>query len=215
MDAGIAQLVEQRIRNAWVVGSTPSPGFENIAMQIKTIKVGSLQTNCYIVIDEKSREAIVIDPGDEANKILPQIQDYNIRYIIVTHGHPDHFGALDAVKNKTKAPILMNPNDSWFFKPDKELKDGDEIKVGEIEFKVIQTPGHSSGSICLYTPGHLFSGDTLFSTAHGRVDLPGGSMSEMRRSLQYLATLPNDTLVYPGHDETTTIKQEKERGTLA
>ena len=183
-------------------------------MQIKTVKVGSLQTNCYVVIDEKSREAMVIDPGAEAEKILPEIKNLKVRSIIITHGHPDHFGAVDELKKETGAPILMSPEDAWFFKPDKEIKDGDEIKVGELTFSVLKTPGHSSGSVCLYIPGHLFAGDTLFREGCGRTDLPGSSTQQMRQSLKRLSNLPPDTVVYPGHDEFTTIKNEKERGTL-
>jgi len=183
-------------------------------MQIKTIKVGSLQTNCYVVIDEKSREALVIDPGAEAENILPEIKGLKVCAILITHGHPDHFGALDEVKKETGAPILMAPEDGWFFKPDKEIKEGDKIKVGELTFSVLETPGHSGGSVCLYIPGHLFAGDTLFAEGCGRTDLPGGSTPKMRQSLTKLANLPEDTIVYPGHDEFTTIKKEKERGTL-
>lgn len=184
------------------------------SMIIKTIKVGNLQTNCYIVIDEKSKEAVVIDPGDEASKILSEIKGLKIRYIILTHGHPDHFGAIDDIKKATRAPLLMSPDDSWFVKPDQTLQEGDEIKFGNQILNIMQTPGHSKGGICLYTNGHLFSGDTLFSEGCGRTDLPGGSMEEMRKSLKRLAALPDETLVYPGHDESTTIRTEKERGTL-
>jgi len=173
-----------------------------------------LQTNCYIVVDEKSTEAIIIDPGDEAAKILPNLAGLSIRYIVITHGHPDHFGALDEIKKQTRVPVLIHPDDNWFIEGDNNLKDGDEIKFGSLTLKVIHTPGHSQGSLCLYLPGHLFSGDTLFSTTHGRVDLPGSSPRAMRQSLKTLAALPDDTIVYPGHDETTTIGQEKERGTL-
>ena len=184
-------------------------------MIIKTIKVGSLQTNCYIVIHEKSKEALVIDPGGEPDKILPELTGLRVQAIIITHGHPDHFGALDEVKYKTQAPVLMHAGDSMFIKPDKIVKDGDEIKIGEIVFKVIHTPGHSAGGICLYTKGYLFSGDTLFAIWHGRVDLPGSSMDKMQKSLKRLARLPDATRVYPGHEHDTTIGKEKERGALA
>ncbi len=191
-------------------------------MKIKTIKVGNLETNCYIVIDENSSEAAVIDPGDEEEKILPEIKGLKVRYIVLTHGHPDHFGAIDDLIKATGAPVLVSAEDSWFVKPDQELKDGQEIKFGSIVLKVLHTPGHSRGSVCLYLPagrqgtaGYLFSGDTLFSEGHGRTDLPGGSLPEMERSLKRLSQLPDDTVVFPGHDEATTILREKERGTLA
>lgn len=169
-------------------------------MQIKVVKVGGLQTNCYIVSDERTREAIVIDPGDDAEKIKAALPGLKVKYIVITHGHYDHVGALGEIIQATKAPVLKFPIDA--------------VRFGGLSFLVLHTPGHTKDSICLYAPGHLFSGDTLFSAAYGRTDLPGGSPQEMRLSLKGLAGLPDDTIVYPGHDETTTIGLEKERGTL-
>lgn len=157
----------------------------------------------------------MVDPGDEAGLIIPELKDLKVKYIVLTHGHPDHFGALDEVQKATNAPILAHPADSWFVKPDTELNEGDEIRIGDTILKVFHTPGHTEGGICLYTQGHLFAGDTLFKQWHGRVDLPGGSMKQMKKSLERLATLPDDTKVYPGHDEFTTIGQEKIGGSLA
>jgi glyoxylase-like metal-dependent hydrolase (beta-lactamase superfamily II) len=184
-------------------------------MQIKTIKVGEIQTNCYIVIDEKSNEALVIDPGDEPDKILPEIKGLKVKSIIITHGHWDHVGAVDEVNLATGVPVYMHAGDSMMAQADKDINDGDEFKIGKTVFKVIHTPGHSPGGICLYTKGYLFSGDTLFLRWHGRVDLPGSSAQKMKQSLKKLAELPDDTKVYPGHDESTTIGREKERGALA
>ncbi|MDD5382921.1 MAG: MBL fold metallo-hydrolase [Candidatus Margulisbacteria bacterium] len=183
-------------------------------MKFKTVKVGNLRTNCYIIFDEHNGEGVIVDPGDEAAKILPEIAELKVRYIIITHGHPDHFGALDELKKKTGAPLLMNSGDNWFFNPDRTIKEGDEISFGRVTLKVLQTPGHSRGGVCLYAPGYLFSGDTLFAGTCGRTDLPGGSAEAMAKSLKKLAQLPGETMVFPGHDEFTTIQQEKERGTL-
>jgi glyoxylase-like metal-dependent hydrolase (beta-lactamase superfamily II) len=181
-------------------------------MLIKTIKVGVLRTNCYIVVDEKSGEAVVIDPGDEAAKILPEIKGLKVRAIIVTHGHLDHFGAASAIKQQTGAPLLMHPADDWFIVPDQNI--GDKVVFGSITLDVIPTPGHSQGGFCLYTKGFLFSGDTLFADTYGRTDLPGGSEADMLNSLKKLAQLPDDTQVFPGHGNATSIALEKERGTL-
>jgi hydroxyacylglutathione hydrolase len=172
-------------------------------MKIKTVIVSPIDTNCYIVIDEKSKEALIIDPGDDAGKILPELKGLKVEAIVITHNHWDHVGALDSVQKATGAPVL-NP-----------LREGDEVRVGKIVFKVIHTPGHTEDSLCLYTPGHLFSGDTLFRKWHGAVHFPGGSMQKMKGSLERLATLPDDTKVYPGHHESTTIGREKEEGSLA
>jgi len=183
-------------------------------MKIKTIKVSILRTNCYIIIDEPANEAIVIDPGDEADEIIPHLEGLKVKYIVITHGHWDHVGAVEEIKKFTNAPVAMSLGDDWFALPDKELKDGDILTIGQLKFKVIHTPGHSKACICLYTTGHLFSGDTLFAGTCGRMDLPGGSQTDMVKSLKRLTNLPDDTIVYPGHGETTTIAQEKERGTL-
>lgn len=182
-------------------------------MKIKTIKVGALQTNCYVLIDEQTNDAVVIDPGDEASSILPQLQGLKVHYIIITHGHYDHVGEIEAVKKLTKAKTLWH-QDNFLGPADRIVHDGDEVKFGNITLKVIHTPGHSPGGICLSTPGHLFSGDTLFHTTYGRVDLQGSNPRQMSESLKKLATLPDETMVYPGHAETTTIAKEKEYGTL-
>ncbi|MBN2057618.1 MAG: MBL fold metallo-hydrolase [Candidatus Saganbacteria bacterium] len=183
-------------------------------MIIKSIKVGSLQTNCYVVVDGKTNQAMVIDPGDEAVRIVPLIRDLEVRYIVVTHGHPDHFGALEEIKRLTGAPLLASPWDSWFYQADRPINDGEKIELGSLTFTVLVTAGHSKGCICLYSPGHLFSGDTLFAGTCGRMDLPGGSEDDMRASLRRLSQLPPETKVYPGHGEFTTIGREKELGTL-
>ncbi|OGC23942.1 hypothetical protein A2291_05505 [candidate division WOR-1 bacterium RIFOXYB2_FULL_42_35] len=182
-------------------------------MQIKTIKVGYLRTNCYILSDEQTHDAVVIDPGDEADLILPELAGLKVHYIIITHGHYDHVGAIADVKRLTKAKTVWH-EDNFLGQADWVLHDGDEIKFGRVTLKVLHTPGHSPGGICLYTKGHLFSGDTLFYTTYGRVDLQGSSPRQMSESLQRLAALPDETIVYPGHEEFTSIGQEKEFGTI-
>jgi len=189
-------------------------------MKIHVLVVGPIQTNCYIIEDEASREAIVIDPGGEARKISDYIKEHKLKveHIVITHGHFDHVGANQKLKDETGADILINQADDFFLslsdspKADRFLKEGDLIKVGEIIFKIIQTPGHTPGGICLYNEGQkvLFSGDTLFNGTYGRTDLPHSSQENMLRSLEKLYALPPETIVYPGHGQPTSIKIEKE-----
>jgi len=157
-------------------------------MEVKTIKVGELQTNCYLLISEK--ELVIIDPGAEANRILKEIEKTGGRakYIINTHYHFDHVLANREVREKTGAEILT------------DLKEGDEIKTGNVVLRVVYTPGHTEESICLLGDNFVFTGDTLFETGHGRTDLAGGSQEKIEESLQKLSELlkPGMT-VYPGH----------------
>lgn len=188
-------------------------------MLIHIVVVGPIETNCYIVEDEKSREAMVIDPGDEPRKILKFLEEHQLkpRCLVITHGHYDHIGANRELKEKTGAPILMHKNDVFGLKvvdsppADRHLEEGDEIKNGDISLRVIHTPGHSPGGICLYCEKEkvLFSGDTLFADTYGRTDLPYSSEEEMAKSLQKLLKLPPDTKVYPGHGQSTTIGDEQ------
>ena len=173
-------------------------------MQIKSITVGSIATNCYLLIDQ--HEMAIVDPGAEPDKILKQVAKTKakVKYIINTHFHFDHILANRQIKEKTKAQILIHQNELEFidFVPDRILKENDTIKIVESILKVIHTPGHSLGSICLLGQGFILSGDTLFKNAYGRVDLPGGSMEDMERSLKKLANLIKPgTKVYPGHGE--------------
>lgn len=188
-------------------------------MKIHTVIVGPLETNCYIVEDEKSKEAIVIDPGDEAEKILNflAIHPLKVRYIVITHGHWDHVGANWELKEKTKALILIHELDVPMLsitnspKADRYLVDKDRIDIGDLSFSVLHTPGHTPGGICLYNEKEkvLFSGDTLFAGTCGRTDLPYSSEREMEKSLKKLLKLPAETKVYPGHGPSTTIGNEK------
>jgi len=160
-----------------------------------------LQTNCYVLVDEQTQEAVVIDPGDEPEKILPELKGLKINMILLTHTHYDHVGALKEVLKSTGAPLRKNE---------------DPISFGQETLTVIKTPGHTSDGVCFYSKKHnyLFAGDTLFYGTHGRTDLPTSSPREMVLSLRRLADLPDETKVFPGHDVPTTIKQEKEFGTL-
>ena len=199
----------------------------------KIFPVGPLQCNCSVVGDEQTHEAIVIDPGDQVDEILNILRQKNltVKYIVVTHAHIDHVGGAMKIKAATGAPILLNQNDlallkmldiqaAWVgMRPpgqvqvDESLSDGQSIKFGNIISNVIETPGHTEGSICLFFPDEkkLIAGDTLFAGSIGRTDLPGGSYDKIMRSLHTrLMALPDDIEVVPGHGSLTTIGQERE-----
>jgi hydroxyacylglutathione hydrolase len=199
-------------------------------MIIQSLVVGPIQANCFILGDEKTQKAVVIDPGDEAQRILAglQKQALQLKYIINTHGHFDHVGANKALKEKTGVPILIHRAEApllaqlsssaavWGMQvddsppADRLLEDGDKISFGEITLEVIHTPGHSLGGISLYTPKDLFVGDTLFAGSIGRTDFPGGDYDQLISGVRTrLFVLGDDVKVYPGHGPATTIGQER------
>jgi hydroxyacylglutathione hydrolase len=195
-------------------------------MQIKTLAVGPLETNCYIVWDETTKEAMVVDPGDEPDRILDEAEGLNVKLIALTHAHFDHAGAVPELKEATGAAIAFHPADEaayrsvseqaafWGFQsdpmpePDVMLGEGDKLSVGALSFEVLHTPGHSPGCVCLVGEGVLFSGDTLFKGSVGRTDLAGGDMNHLKASFRRLMELPPETAVYPGHGPASTIGQE-------
>ncbi|MEM2937190.1 MAG: MBL fold metallo-hydrolase [Candidatus Bathyarchaeia archaeon] len=203
-------------------------------MIVKMFMVGKLLTDCYVAACPKTREAIVIDPGfdnpQEAQEIFKFINQNAIKpkFIINTHGHPDHTCGNGIVKGKFAIPILIHEKDAQMLEEpgrrfaknfgfnlntppaDALLQDGDTIKFGETTLKVMHTPGHSQGSICLIGQKEVFTGDTLFAGSIGRVDLPQSSEKDMKSSLKKLASLPDHLKVYPGHGPATTIKEEKQ-----
>lgn len=195
--------------------------------------VGPLQCNCSVIGDEGTREAIVIDPGDEIENVLALVRKHNltVKQIVVTHAHIDHVGGAMKLRAATGAPILLNQNDydllkildeqaNWVGMPspgkveiDQSIGQADTITAGTLNATVVHTPGHTEGSICLYFPSEkkLIAGDTLFAGSIGRTDLPGGSMRKILNSLhEKLMALPDDTIVVPGHGPLTTIGEERE-----
>jgi glyoxylase-like metal-dependent hydrolase (beta-lactamase superfamily II) len=197
---------------------------------IKDLTLGPIMANCFIVGCETTREAAVIDPGDESDKILMALAGLKlkVKYIINTHGHFDHVGANRRMKEATGAEILIHSLDApmlthlsasasaWGLQaddsplPDRMLKDGDEIKVGNIIFKVIHTPGHTPGGISLYSERCVFVGDTLFAGSIGRTDFPGGDFDTIISSIRKkLFVLGDDVSVFTGHGPETTIGDEK------
>jgi len=199
----------------------------------KILPVGPLQCNCSIIGDETTREAMVIDPGDDIEDILRIINENNLRVkqIVITHAHIDHVGGAMKLRAQTGAPILLNQNDYALLKMldvqaawlgmkspsaveiEHDLKDGEKVEAGGLSANVLHTPGHTEGSVCLYFPAEktLIAGDTLFAGSIGRTDLPGGSYRKIMRSLHdRVLALPDETVVIPGHGPTSTIGEERE-----
>lgn len=191
-------------------------------MLIKTLPVGMLSTNCYVVTDEIAMKCVIIDPGAESNAILDYVESNRItpEAVFLTHGHFDHHMALDAVLKATNVPVYLSgkevdrngrgerhkvPYDDKM----RFCKDGDIIPIGNLTFEVMETPGHSPGSLTFVCENALFTGDTLFCGDCGRTDLDGGSRDTILASLRRLAGLKGDYEVYPGHDETTTLDCER------
>ena len=197
------------------------------------IPVGPLQCNCSIIGDGTTREAMVIDPGDEIEDILALVRKHNllVKQIVITHAHIDHVGGAMKLRAATGAPILLNQNDygllkmldvqaAWIGVPapgkveiDHSITTGETVSAGSHTAQILHTPGHTEGSICLYFQPEkkLIAGDTLFAGSIGRTDLPGGDMQKIMRSLHNtLMGLPDETVVVPGHGELTTIGEERE-----
>jgi hydroxyacylglutathione hydrolase len=198
------------------------------------LPVGLLQCNCSVFGDEQTREAIVIDPGDEIEKITAVLDEYglSVKAIVVTHAHIDHVAGAHKLRALTGAPVYMNADDtelldalpiqaSWLqvetperTEVDTEMADGTLLKLGDAEFRVLHTPGHTQGSSSIWIPqeSKLVAGDTLFRDSIGRTDLPGGNSRQLLSSIKaQLFPLPEDTVVIPGHGPNTTIGREKER----
>jgi hydroxyacylglutathione hydrolase len=202
-------------------------------MIIETFPVGLLECNCTILGSEQTREAIVIDPGDDIPQVVARLERLGLtpKYIVATHGHIDHVGGFKAIKDATGAPVYLHEGDLFLYESlsmqarllgiapppateiDAHLDEGDELGVGEIKIKIHHTPGHTPGSLCFHAPGdegRLFAGDTLFMGSIGRTDLWGGSFEEIMDSLQSkVMSLPEETVVIPGHGAATTIGHEK------
>jgi glyoxylase-like metal-dependent hydrolase (beta-lactamase superfamily II) len=197
------------------------------------LPVGMLQCNCSIFGDETTREAMVVDPGDEIDSILEILSRHSltVKAIVITHAHIDHIGGAQKLRRATGAPVYMNAADeelhrhmdvqaAWLgvavpepAEIDSPARDGDRLVVGATEVHVLHTPGHTQGSICLWIPSEskLVAGDTLFRDSIGRTDLPGGDARQILRSIhEKLMPLPGETLVIPGHGDTTTIDRERQ-----
>jgi hydroxyacylglutathione hydrolase len=200
-------------------------------MILEGLVVGMFQSNCYVVGSESTREAIVIDPGEDAERILALLERLQLKVesVVVTHAHVDHIGALENVREATGASVAMHRDafDSSrkdapllramlgidtgdLSEPGLYLEDGDKLTLGDLEFEVVFCPGHAFGHICLYGEGVVFTGDAMFAGGIGRFDLPGGDGKLLYQSIRdKLLTLPEDTIVLPGHGPSSTIGEEK------
>ena len=197
---------------------------------VHQMSVGPLQVNCYVIHDKQSKEAIVIDPGGDGDRIIKYVLDQELKIIKVinTHGHFDHIGANKHIIDHTGAELLIHADDLQLLKnarahaeiyglsvvaspePDRLLDQGDCFQLGELLCQVFHVPGHSPGGICLLCEGHLFVGDVLFSGSIGRTDLPGGDFESLLRGVrEQLFALPDETIVHPGHGPDTTIGRER------
>jgi hydroxyacylglutathione hydrolase len=185
-------------------------------MLIKQLDIGYMDNFCYIVGCEKTRKALVIDPGRDVDRIVSaaEKQGLEIEAIVNTHAHGDHTAGNAELKSLTGAKIIIHALDAAGYpKADVFLKDEKTLQLGAITFEVIHTPGHTPGGICLHAQGNLFTGDTLFVGDSGRTDLPGGDRPTLGKSIRRLMQLPEDTIIWPGHDygptPTSTIGWEK------
>lgn len=201
-------------------------------MKFETLPLGIYQANCYVIYNEETKETAVIDPGGDFEELKNYIDanKLTVKYIILTHAHGDHIGALRELKTYTDAPVCIHDGDNFMLQNSKKnysveigckkvelegdilLEDGRVLELGNTKLNILHTPGHSKGSICIKCEDSLFSGDTLFAHSIGRTDLEGGSYEEIINSIKNkLMILPDETKVYPGHGSSTTIGEEKYR----
>ena len=188
-------------------------------LKIHTIPVGMLQTNCYLVCRENASECLVIDPGDSARKIQKKLEEeaLTIGAILLTHGHFDHDGAVKDLALDSDCPVYMNKKELILpahFPTGRRgythtCAEGDVLELADLTIQVLETPGHTPGSVCLICEDSIFSGDTLFSGSCGRTDLPGGNWNTLSQSLARLRDLEGDYKVFPGHGEATRLSTER------
>lgn len=195
-------------------------------MNIESLQVGPIRTNCYILYDETAKVCAVIDPGDEGDRIAAAVEKSGcaLQYVLLTHGHFDHFTGLAALLGHYDVPVYIQEKDAMDHDDGSEYSirfprldeahqrwygDGDELQLGNLTIRVMETPGHSQGSVCLVVEDVIFSGDTLFRSSCGRTDLEGGDYRAILESLGRLGRLEGDYHVYPGHDRDTTLAEER------
>ena len=195
-----------------------------MSLQVETILAGALFTNTYVL--SKGNDVIIIDPACKIEKLEPYIKDKNVLAVLLTHGHFDHIKTVDSLYNKYKLPVYIHKDDEYLIRdknqsvdfglseviyvssPCRYYEEG-KLNIGEFEFNVIFTPGHTNGSVCLEIEDSMFTGDTLFRLSVGRTDLEGGDYSKLKQSLNILKNIDKDLKIYPGHESDTTLKFEQ------
>lgn len=198
-------------------------------MYVRTITVGAFQENSYLVVDEGSQRAVIVDPGGEGQRLVGEIErsKATLDAIWITHAHVDHVGAIASVKERWNVPVYLHPNDRRLFDaagrqaevygvpfeeppaPDEEFAEGQKLNVGNVEMSVMHAPGHSPGHVVIHGNGIALVGDCLFAGSIGRTDLPMSNPQHLADSLKKIAALPPETVVYPGHGPETTIAEER------
>lgn len=198
-------------------------------MKVTMFTVGEFQENCYLVEDEQTRRAAIIDPGSDSRRLNEAIERAGVELeaIWLTHAHVDHLGAVGGVKSRWNVPLYLHPADMRLYQaadrqaavygvtfddappPDRELTDGQTLTLGDLSFTVMHSPGHSPGHVVVYGHGAAFVGDCIFAGSIGRTDLPASNGADLAASLERIAALPQETIVYPGHGPSTTIGEER------
>ncbi len=198
-------------------------------MNVETFTVGAFQENCYLVIDDRSRRAVIVDPGGEGERLVEAVESCGaeLEAIWITHAHVDHVGAIASIKRKWDVPVYLHPADRRLYEaaarqaevygvpfeepppPDREFSDGQHLELGGAGFTVMHAPGHAPGHVVIHGQGMALVGDCLFAGSIGRTDLPFSNPPQLAESLKKIADLPPETVVYPGHGMETTIAEER------
>ncbi|MEX2109443.1 MAG: MBL fold metallo-hydrolase [Gemmatimonadaceae bacterium] len=198
-------------------------------MNVETFTVGAFQENCYLIVDDRSHKAVIVDPGGEGDRLVDAVESCGaeLEAIWITHAHVDHVGAIASIKRKWNVPVYLHPADRRLYEaaarqaevygvpfeepppPDREFSDGQHLELGGSEFTVMHAPGHAPGHVVIHGEGMALVGDCLFAGSIGRTDLPFSNPPQLAESLKKIAGLPPETIVYPGHGMETTIAEER------
>jgi hydroxyacylglutathione hydrolase len=186
---------------------------KNKTLLIEKLVLSPYETNTYIVVCQKTHESVLVDAPAEADKILEKLEGTKPRYILLTHNHIDHIGALAELHSRLKVPLAVHPLDSKNLevKPEMQINDGDVLSVGELKLKVLHTPGHTRGSLCFKIGRYLLAGDTIFTDGPGHTRTPADFQNILEALTTKIFTLPDSTLIYPGHGDSTVLKKEREK----